>query len=139
MVSASLRLDFGLPLFTAPVVPTLVVTGARAPAAGMAAARAAGAEVVVAGEGTEADPRRIRAELARRGYTRLLSEGGPRLLALLAAAGALDELCLTIAPRLTAGQAARVMNGRPLDVPGDLELTGLLEDSGYLFSRYRTA
>lgn len=30
MISASLDLDFGLPLFTSPSVPTLILTGAAA-------------------------------------------------------------------------------------------------------------
>ncbi|MGB8940243.1 MAG: dihydrofolate reductase family protein, partial [Streptomyces sp.] len=47
VVSASLNLDFSLPLFTSPPVPTLVVTGAAAPADRVAAAEKAGAVVVV--------------------------------------------------------------------------------------------
>jgi riboflavin biosynthesis pyrimidine reductase len=137
VVSASLDLDFTLPLFTDALAPTLVVTGAQAPPAGVAAARAAGADVVVAGPGAGADPARIKPELAGRGHTRLLCEGGPRLLGQLAAAGALDELCLTTAPKIAVGTATRVMTGPELAAPADFELTGLLAESGYVFSRYR--
>ncbi|MEO3753861.1 pyrimidine reductase family protein [Streptomyces sp. B6B3] len=136
VVSASLDLDFDLPLFTDPLVPTLVLTGADAPPSGVAAAAAAGATVLVAGPGGAVDPARIKPELAARGHTRLLCEGGPRLLAQLAAGGALDELCLTITPRMVAGTVARVMDGPELPAPRELELTDLLTESGYLFGRY---
>ncbi|MDT0344147.1 pyrimidine reductase family protein [Streptomyces litchfieldiae] len=139
VVSASLHLDFSLPLFTEPEVPTLVLTGAKAPRAGLAAARAAGAEVVVAGDEAGVDPSRVRRELAGRGFTRLLTEGGPRLLGLFATAGVVDELCLTTSPRITVGTAPRVMSGPEIDAPQEFALTDLLEDGGFLFGRYRRA
>lgn len=67
VVTASLDLDFTLPLFTSPLVPTLVVTGAAAPADRVAEAVKAGAEVVVAGDGAAVDPARAVRELAGRG------------------------------------------------------------------------
>jgi riboflavin biosynthesis pyrimidine reductase len=137
VVSASLKLDFGLPLFTEPEVPTLVITGAAAPHHSIEAARAAGAEVILAGERAGVDPHRIKPELVRRGFTRLLTEGGPRLLGELAAADVLDELCLTIAPRLAVGTAARVMSGPELAALQELALTDVVADSGFLFTRYR--
>lgn len=137
VVSASLHLDFSLPLFTEPVVPTMLITGPAAPRHGLDAARAAGAEVITVGEGAEVDPLRVKAELVRRGYTRLLTEGGPRLLGAFAEAGALDELCLTTSPRYAVGTAGRVMSGPGIEVPRELELTSLLEESGFLFGRYR--
>src|SRR5690349_21102781 len=87
VVSAGLDLDFSLPLFTAPLVPTLVLTGAAAPPDRVAAAEKAGAEVVVAGDGVGVEPARLVQALAERGHTRLLTEGGPRLLGQLVAAG----------------------------------------------------
>ncbi|TDC73963.1 pyrimidine reductase family protein [Streptomyces hainanensis] len=137
VVSASLHLDFSLPLFTEPEVPTLVITGAKAPHARLLAAREAGAEVITAGDQAGVDPRRIKPELVRRGHTRLLTEGGPRLLGQLAAAGVVDELCLTVSPRFTVGTAPRVMSGPEIPDPVDLELTDLLAESGFLFGRYR--
>ncbi|WP_129843037.1 pyrimidine reductase family protein [Streptomyces sp. RFCAC02] len=137
VVSASLHLDFSLPLFTEPAVPTLVVTGAKAPAHGLAAARTAGVEVIVAGDESGADPVRLKRALAERGHTRLLTEGGPRLLGQLAAAGVVDELCLATSPRYTVGTAPRLMSGPEIPEPRDLALTDLLEDSGFLFGRYR--
>lgn len=137
VVSAGLDLDFSARLFTEPLVPTLLVTGAGAPPERVAAARRAGADVVFAGEGTRAEPARVAGALAERGLRRLLTEGGPRLLGQFVAADALDELCLTVAPRLTAGAAPRIADGPSLDVPADFRLSGLLEEDGFLFTRYR--
>ncbi|MFG3084776.1 pyrimidine reductase family protein [Streptomyces parvulus] len=137
VVSASLELDFSLPLFTSPLVPTLVLTGAAAPQDRVAAAEKAGARVVIAGDGTVVDPARAVRALAGLGHTRLLTEGGPRLLGQFVAAGVLDELCLTVSPMLTAGDAQRIAGGPPLTVPRRFALASLLEEEGFLFSRYR--
>jgi 5-amino-6-(5-phosphoribosylamino)uracil reductase len=98
VVSASLNLDFTLPLFTSPLVPTLVLTGAAAAPDRIAAAEKAGAQVVVAGDGVGVEPARAVRALAELGHTRLLTEGGPRLLGQLVAAGVLDELYLHVVP-----------------------------------------
>ncbi|OEJ34271.1 pyrimidine reductase family protein [Streptomyces subrutilus] len=137
VVTAGLDLDFGLPLFTSPLVPTLVVTGAAAPADRVAEALAAGAEVVVAGDGAAVDPARAVRELAGRGLRRQLTEGGPRLLGQLVAADALDELCLTISPTLTAGDAQRIAGGPSVTVPHRLAPASVLEEAGFLFTSYR--
>ncbi|MEU9440292.1 pyrimidine reductase family protein [Streptomyces sp. NPDC048304] len=137
VVSASLDLDFSLPLFTSPLVPTLILTGAGAAPARVAAAEKAGATVVTAGEGLGVDPVRAVRALAGLGHTRLLTEGGPRLLGQLVAAEVLDELCLTLSPMLTAGDAQRIAGGPAVAVPHRFELVSLLEDSGFLFGRYR--
>ncbi len=42
-------------------------------------------------------------QLVGQGLTRLLTEGGPHLLGDLIAAEALDEYCLTMAPRVYGG------------------------------------
>ncbi|MFI1434933.1 pyrimidine reductase family protein [Streptomyces lydicus] len=137
VVTAGLGLDFTLPLFTEPLVPTVVLTGAGAPADRVAAARAAGAEVLFAGEGLGVDPARVAGVLAERGHTRLLTEGGPMLLGQFAAAGALDEMCLTLAPVVAVGEAPRIMNGPAVPVPEPFALASVLEDAGFLFTRYR--
>ncbi|WP_026243113.1 MULTISPECIES: pyrimidine reductase family protein [Streptomyces] len=137
VVSGSLDLDFSLPLFVSPLVPTLVLTGAGAPPDRIATARKAGAEVVIAGEGSRVDPARAVAELAGRGHRRLLTEGGPRLLGQFVAEDVLDELCLTVAPLLTAGGAQRIAGGPAVEVPKRFALDALLEEDGFLFSRYR--
>ncbi|MEV8451506.1 pyrimidine reductase family protein [Streptomyces sp. NPDC052095] len=137
VVSGSLDLDFSRPLFTEPLVPTLLLTGTGAPAQRVEQARAAGAEVVFAGEGTRVDPARAVRELADRGLARLLTEGGPRLLGQFVAAGVLDELCLTLAPLLTAGDAQRIAGGPGVAVPKRFTLASMLEEDGFLFTRYR--
>ncbi|MFF1956362.1 pyrimidine reductase family protein [Streptomyces sp. NPDC058220] len=137
VVSASLNLDFSLPLFTEPLVPTLVLTGAAAPPERIRAAEKAGAEVLIAGDGPGVEPARAVRALAGRGLTRLLTEGGPRLLGQFVAAGVLDELCLTVSPTLTSGYAQRIAGGPALAVPERLALASLLEEGGFLFTRYR--
>ncbi|NUK48739.1 pyrimidine reductase family protein [Streptomyces lunaelactis] len=137
VVSASLELDFSLPLFAGPLVPTLVLTGAAAPADRIRTAEKAGAEVIIAGDGPGVDPARAVRALAERGLVRLLTEGGPRLLGQFVAAGVLDELCLTVSPTLTAGDAQRIAGGPALAVPERFALASLLEEAGFLFTRYR--
>ncbi|MHC3469623.1 pyrimidine reductase family protein [Streptomyces sp. 7R007] len=137
VVSASLDLDFSLPLFTSPLVPTLILTGAAAAPDRVAAAEKAGARVVVAGDGVGVEPARAVQALAGLGHTRLLTEGGPRLLGQLVAAGVLDELCLTVAPMLTAGDAQRIAGGPSVAVPQRFALVSLLAEEGFLFSRYQ--
>ncbi|MER6273659.1 pyrimidine reductase family protein [Streptomyces sp900105755] len=137
VVTASLDLDYSLPLFTSPLVPTLILTGAAAAPDRVAAAEKAGARVVVAGDGVGVDPARAVRALAGLGHTRLLTEGGPRLLGQFVAAGVLDELCLTVSPLLTAGDAQRIAGGPGVAVPRRFELVSLLEEAGFLFGRYR--
>jgi riboflavin biosynthesis pyrimidine reductase len=133
VVSTRLDLDLDAPLFTEPLTPTLVITCAAAPAAALKAAEQA-AEVVLAGD-ERVDPVALVRVLAERGWTRLLTEGGPSLLGQLAAAGVLDELCLSLAPLLAAGDAPRISHG-PTAAAGRMELVSLLEEKGFLFARY---
>ncbi|MET9443007.1 pyrimidine reductase family protein [Streptomyces sp. NPDC006610] len=139
VVSAGLELDYSLPLFTSPLVPTLILTGAAAAPDRVAAAEKAGARVVVAGDGVGVEPARAVRALAGLGHTRLLTEGGPRLLGQLVAAEVLDELCLTVSPMLAAGGAQRIAGGPSVAVPHRFELASLLEEDGFLYSRYRRA
>jgi riboflavin biosynthesis pyrimidine reductase len=140
IVSGRLDLDFDAPVFTeaAPDAATIVITSGSADPDRLGAARDR-APVIVAGRDRVDLPSAF-AELARLGHTRLLCEGGPRLLAQVAAAGMLDELCLTLSPVLAAGGAQRVLNGEPL--PGgstEMRLVHVLvdaEDEGFLFLRY---
>lgn len=137
VVSAGLDLDFGSRLFTEATVPTITVTVEDAPADRLAAARAAG-EVIVAGTG-HVDLCRAVDLLADSGRGRILCEGGPRLLAGLAAAGRLDELCLTLSPLLVAGPAKRIVDGPGIDPAPRLVLHSLLTEDGFLFARYTVA
>jgi 5-amino-6-(5-phosphoribosylamino)uracil reductase len=136
IVSRRLDLDFTAPLFTQPITPTVILTGAGADEERVAAARKAGARVVTAGEGDGVDPVRAVRELAGLGFVRLLHEGGPRILAQFAAAGVLDELCLTLAPFAVGGDAPRIMNGPAVPGPARFVPVCVLEEDGFLFTRY---
>jgi riboflavin-specific deaminase-like protein len=70
------------------------------------------------------------------GVRALICEGGPHLHEQLQADGLVDELFLTIAPKLSGGEAPRILEG-PLPQVAELELAWLLEEDGELFARYR--
>ncbi|WP_035842021.1 dihydrofolate reductase family protein [Kitasatospora azatica] len=134
VVSRSLTLDLTAPLFTEPLVRTVVITTEDAPAAARAAV-AEVADLVAVGRGS-VDLPAAQAALTARGWTRQLTEGGPRLLAQLAAAGLLDELCLSLAPLVTAGDAPRIMHGAEMADAQRMRLVSLIEQKGFLFTRY---
>jgi riboflavin-specific deaminase-like protein len=73
-----------------------------------------------------------------RGVRALLSEGGPHLHEQMQADGLVDDLFLTIAPKLSGGEAPRIIEG-PLPAVMELRLAWLLEEDGELFARYRRA
>jgi len=110
-----------------------VATCGSAP--GLADARSAlGADqVVVAGE-DRVDLVAVLERLHERGFTSLLGEGGPHLLADLLDAGVVDEVCVTLTPLMVAGEHPRIALGPDVDVP--LELRLLLEDRGTLLARW---
>ncbi len=71
-----------------------------------------------------------------RGVRALLCEGGPRIHAQLIAAGLVDELFITHAPKLVGGEGPTLAVGLP-ELKRPLELAWLLEEEGELFARYR--
>jgi riboflavin-specific deaminase-like protein len=71
-----------------------------------------------------------------RGVRALLCEGGPGLHGELEAAGLVDELFVTIAPKLSGGAGPHILEGELLEIAG-LDLVWLLEREGELFTRYR--
>ena len=73
-----------------------------------------------------------------RGVRALLSEGGPHVHEQMQADGLVDDLFLTISPKLSGGEAPRILEGPLPEVIG-LELAWLLEEDGELFARYRRA
>lgn len=137
IVSRSCRLDFDAPLFTEPLARPLVLTVADAPPDRCARA-AEVADVVVVGK-RDVDLRRALLTLGKRGLGSVLAEGGPGLNAQLAAAGLLDELCLTVSPRVVGGQARRILDGAPLTGPRNFGWRSLCEEDGFLFLRLRPA
>jgi riboflavin biosynthesis pyrimidine reductase len=78
----------------------------------------------------------LRSLRRERGIRALLCEGGPTLHGALHAHGLVDELFLTIAPKLAGGDAPRIIEG-DLPAVAELELAWLLERDGELFARYR--
>lgn len=131
LVSRRLGLDPGSALFTGDE-RTIVVTTSAADAAARARLGEV-ADVVVAGD-LEVDVRSAVGQIASRGLRRVLCEGGPSLLGDVLAAGCLDELCLTLSPKVVGGDGSRITSGPVTDVA--FALTHLLEQDGTLFTRY---
>jgi riboflavin biosynthesis pyrimidine reductase len=135
VVSASLDVDFDSPLYTEAVTPTITVTVADAPPDRLEWARTAG-DVLIAGQQGKVDLAEAVERLVDTGRGRLLCEGGPKLLAAVAAVDRLDELCLSISPQLRAGDGLRVLDGPQFPTPVKLNLHTLLTEDGFLFARY---
>lgn len=80
------------------------------------------------------------AELRADGIRSLLCEGGPTLNGSLFAESLVDELFLTVAPKVAgAGEALTIVEGPPLPHAVDLELLTVHEAGGHLFLRYRVS
>lgn len=73
------------------------------------------------------------------GHHRILSEGGPSLLAELFAADLVDELCLAVSPMVVGGPAGRVTSGTSVVPPHRLRLHQVAERDAFLFLRYTRA
>jgi riboflavin biosynthesis pyrimidine reductase len=147
VMTSSLALDLSAELFSAASeAPTLVITGSAAPiGARNDIIDLAGTETKLQLVEAPSDPdggvdfAASIAALRQLGYQRILCEGGPRLFAAGVAAGAVDELCLTVSPMLTGPDGPRIVTGEPwpADLTPGLELTGLLTEDSALFCRYR--
>ena len=132
VVSRSLDLDFGAPLFAEAATATVVVTCEAAPAQRRRLAAQAGRLLVAGDEQVDvaAAVEGLRTEL---GLGCLLCEGGPTLNDALFAAGVVDELCLTVTPRLV-GAGRRILHELPR--PEGVALVALYEQDGELYTRY---
>ncbi len=89
-------------------------------------------------DGGRADLAALLGGLREEGVGALLCEGGPTLHGALQAAGLVDELFLTVAPKLTGGDGPHILEAGPPSIV-ELELAWLLEEDGELFARYRRA
>jgi riboflavin biosynthesis pyrimidine reductase len=116
------------------IVPPIVLTCEAAPGRDILAK--AGAEVVVVGD-EHVDLPLALAELGRRGLYRVNCEGGPRLFGGMIAADLVDQLCLTMSPLLTAGDAGRVAQGPVLAEARGMSLVAALRDDDFLMLTYR--
>lgn len=122
-------------LLSEPDQPPIVVTCAAAAAArGEPGDRR---QVLVAGQDS-VDVARAVALLRARGMHRILCEGGPTVLDELVEADAVDEICVTLAPKLAASQP---VGHRPLPSPLPAPVTMRLEHAlvcdHYVFLKYR--
>lgn len=128
LVSRSLGIP---PALVAP--GTVVVTTADAEPTALAALRET-VEVIALGDG-EIDWTAVLAEFADRAWLRVLCEGGPSLHGELVKLDLVDELCLTIAPVLAAGGAARIAHGDGA-VHHQMTLGHAIEADGGLLTRW---
>ena len=110
-----------------------VVTTAGADPDAVAALRET-IEVIQAGH-DQVDWAAVLAEFADRGWNRVLCEGGPSLHGELVELDLVDELCLTIAPVLAAGDAPRIAHGQAL-VHHAMTLGHAIEADGGLLTRW---
>ncbi|WP_457209004.1 dihydrofolate reductase family protein [Nocardioides sp. P5_C9_2] len=115
-----------------------ILMATTASAAGLARSRSLLGEeqVLVLGEDA-VDLVELKSRLAARGWVDQLCEGGPALFAAALEAGVVDELCLTLVPRLLGGDLTRITAGADLDVA--LRPHQLLEEDGTLLGRWLVA
>ena len=131
VVSARLDLPADLPLLQEPDQRVVLATGADA--------RLEGTAAQVSYEQTGDDLPLLMARLREEhGVRSVLCEGGPTLNSHLLAAGVVDELFVTLSPKLAGGAAAlTIVAGRDLMDPAELELVSVAESGGDLFTRWR--
>jgi riboflavin-specific deaminase-like protein len=139
IVSGRLALSSEIPLLTDPGARVAIVTTS---AASLTDDCRASIEYVRATREGVLDLPGAMSELhTRLGVRTLLCEGGPHLNSQLLAAGLVDELFLSLSPKLaggdTTGEALRILSGDQLEPPVALELIGALEHDSHLFLRYR--
>jgi riboflavin-specific deaminase-like protein len=131
VVSGRLDLPADLPLLQDPDQRVVLATGSDATLEGTAAK----IEYLRVGDDLPLLMARLRED---HGVRSILCEGGPTLNSFLLAAGLVDELWLTLHPKLTGGAAAlTIVAGRDLVEPAELGLVSLAEGEGDLFTRWR--
>lgn len=119
----SARLDLDPEVFQGNPVRPLVLTGSDAPQDRRDALEEV-ADVIECGE-DRVETRRMLDALGERGLHQVHSEGGPHLLGAMIEEGTIDELCLTLSPRLEGGMARRITDGHGVN-PTDLALAHVL-------------
>jgi riboflavin-specific deaminase-like protein len=131
IVSARLDLPADLPLLNEPEQRVVIATGSDATLEGL------GDQVEYARTGDDLPllMARLRED---HGVRSVLCEGGPTLNSHLLAANLVDELFLTLNPKLAGGASAlTIVAGRELVEPAELELVSVAEGGGDLFTRWR--
>ena len=89
--------------------------------------------IVVDGDDARCDPVSVIEALRRRGMNRIVVEGGPSLAASLLNAGLIDEICLTVVPRIV-GSGIPIFDGVRTTAMTPLQL--LVEDDGVQYGRW---
>jgi riboflavin biosynthesis pyrimidine reductase len=113
--------------------PVIVLTTDRG--AARASATMPSARVLVLDGEQRLDERDVLAALRRAGYGRIVAEGGPSLAAQLLEAGLVDELCLTVMPRV-GGPALPLLTVHAVAI-SDLHADQvLLDEHGTIFGRW---
>jgi 5-amino-6-(5-phosphoribosylamino)uracil reductase len=92
----------------------------------------------VASAGERLSPSEILDTLRRRyGVRRVLVEGGPSLVGDLLAADAVDQIFLTISPRVVGGDERTIAGALAwISPPRGLSLVSAAAEAGFLFLRY---
>ena len=132
VITRSGELPDDIPLLNDPESPVLVFTGAPI------TLRAKADVEVVNVDPAELTPitvlRLLRSDW---GIRSVLCEGGPTLFGAMVHAGVVDELFLTVAPKLTGGGVGpTITEAHELPQPAELGLEWVLERAGSLFLRY---
>ena len=117
----------------APVGAVLLATHTGAPGSAEAADLLGPDQVLVCGADA-VDDRILVAQLAERGWERILTEGGPHLASSMVAAGVLDEVCLSVTPVVVGGTGPR-MTTDAATVTG-YEPRVLVEEDGTVMGRW---
>jgi riboflavin biosynthesis pyrimidine reductase len=132
MVSGSLDLPWDEAIFHESEFTPIIITSETATAEALAQARQY-CEVVVL-PGMEVDVLAVLDVLTDRGWNRIVCEGGPNLLAELAAQNVLDEADISISPLIVGG--GQIVTGEGFESPDRYRLKHIIEDDGFLFNRY---
>lgn len=138
IVSGRLSLPPDTPLLGEPQARVVIVTSSSA---GLPETAAQVQYVRAARDGELDLPLAMRELRERFDVRTLLCEGGPHLNTQLLLAGLVDELFLSLAPKLAGGEdatgeALRILAGAAFAEPAELELLGVLENESHLFLRY---
>lgn len=132
VVSARLDLPADLPLLNEPEQKVVIATGSDA-----SLPNELTSQIVYERTGDDL-PLLMTRLRERQGISSVVCEGGPTLNSHLLAANLVDELWLTLNPKLAGGAAAlTIVAGRQLVEPTELEPVSVAEGDGDLFTRWQ--
>lgn len=132
IVSASLDLPWELPAFSDSHRQPIVITTTECDESAARIAEQYCELVRIAG--MDEDPGAIIDALAERGLSRIICEGGARLLGDLTRADRIDEFDVAVSP--TFANNGQALLHAQLNSPVRLSLSRVLLDEGFLFTRY---